>query len=237
MSNNLAIYKLTSPSGKSYIGQTRNFRMRCNEHKSSKHCTRLSSAIKKYGFECFTSEILESGLSLEEANILEVKHIQGFRTIHPYGYNLANGWMSSKHNNETKKLISSIQKGRIKSEAERMKISQSNKGKILTNEHKDKLRIANIGKKMSAEAIAKTTAANTGRKHSDETIKKLSDAHKGIKASEETKLKMSIARKGLKRSPESIKKSSEARKGQKRTEETKQKMRDAWAMKRMLKNG
>lgn len=237
MTSELVIYKLTSPSGKSYIGQTRNFRMRCNEHKSSKHCTRLTSAIKKYGFNSFTHQILESGLTIDQANILEEKYIKEHSTIHPNGYNLASGGMSSRHNEDTKKLISSIQKGRIKSEEERRKISESNKGKKVSDEQKEKARIANIGKKMSAESIAKTVASNTGRKHSEETRAKLSESHKGKLASEETKLKMSASMKGKKKPIESVIKSAQARKGQKRTEETRQKMRDAWALKRILKNG
>jgi group I intron endonuclease len=237
MSNDLVIYKLTSPSGKSYIGQTRNFRMRCNEHKSSKHCTKLSSAIKKYGLESFSHEILESGLTIEQANIAEELYINEHATIHPNGYNLASGGGASRHNDETKKLISSIQKGRVKSEDERKKISESNKGKKLSDAHKEKLRVANVGKKMSQESIAKTVAANTGRKHSEETRAKLSESHKGHTASEETKLKMSASRKGKKQPIEAIRKSSESRKGQKRSEETKERMRIAYAKRREAKNG
>jgi len=222
------IYKLTSPSGKSYIGQTCNFRMRCHQHKySGSHCTRLSSAIKKYGFDSFIHQILESGLSDEQANDLEEKYIKEHKTLHPNGYNLTSGGMTSRHSDESKKLISLAQKGRVKSELERRKISESNRGKVQSDETKEKKRIANIGKKMSAEAIAKTAAANTGRKMSAEHKERLRIIHTGSKASEETKAKMSAARKGRKVSEEAIKKSADSRRGIKRTEETKERMRIA----------
>lgn len=223
------IYKFTSPSGKSYIGQTRNFRMRCNEHKSSRHCTRLSSAIKKYGFDSFSHQILESGLSDEQANILEEKYIKEHKTLHPNGYNLATGGMSSRHSDESKKLISLAQKGRVKSELEIRKIAESNRGKVHSDETKQKLRVANIGKKMSAESIAKTAAANTGRKMSAEHKEKLRIIHTGSKHSEEHKAKISAAGKGRKVSEEAVKKSADSRRGVKRTEETKEKMRVAYA--------
>jgi group I intron endonuclease len=230
------IYKLTSPSGKSYIGQTRNFRMRCNEHKSSSRCTRLSNAIKKYGFDLFTHQILESGLSDEQANYLEEKYIKEHSTRHPNGYNLASGGMSSRHSDESKKLISLAQKGRVKSELEKLKMSESRKGKVLTDEHKENIRIANIGKKMSPDAIAKTAAAKIGKKLSAEHKEKLRAFNTGRKASDETKAKMSAAGKGKRIPEESVKKSADSRRGVKRTEETKERMRAAYAKRREYRN-
>ena len=54
------IYRLTSPSGKTYIGQTdRSFQVRWNQHcGKSSCCTALHRAIKKYGKENMTKEIL-----------------------------------------------------------------------------------------------------------------------------------------------------------------------------------
>ena len=230
------IYKLTSPSGKSYIGQTSNFRMRCHSHKSSSHCTRLFSAIKKHGFDSFSHQILESGLSDEQANYLEEKYIKDHKTLHPNGYNLTTGGMSSKHSDESKKLISLAQKGRVKSELEIRKISESNRGKVKSDECKEKKRIANIGKKMSPEAIAKTAAANTGRKMSAEHKEKLRAFHTGRKASDETKAKMSAARKGRRVSEDAVKKSADSRRGAKRTEEAKERMRASYAKRMELRN-
>lgn len=55
------IYKLTSPSGKCYIGQSKNIYQRFRDHKrvnKHKHC-KLYVAIKKYGYENFKKEIIE----------------------------------------------------------------------------------------------------------------------------------------------------------------------------------
>ena len=54
------IYKLTSPSGKCYIGQSKNIYQRFRDHKRAnkhKHC-KLYVAIKKYGYENFKKEII-----------------------------------------------------------------------------------------------------------------------------------------------------------------------------------
>jgi hypothetical protein len=57
----IGIYKLTSPSGKCYIGQSKNIYQRYREHKrDTKHKhNKLYYALKKYGYESFTKEIIE----------------------------------------------------------------------------------------------------------------------------------------------------------------------------------
>jgi len=56
-----AIYKITSPSGLIYIGQTINFKKRMTNYKSygAKGQTALNNSLLKYGFEQHTVEILE----------------------------------------------------------------------------------------------------------------------------------------------------------------------------------
>lgn len=90
--NTYLIYKHTSPSGKSYIGQTGAFKRRTQEHLSSKSCCRaFLKAIQKYGWESFTHEILAQELTLDEANRLEKKYIVEHNTLVPNGYNLTSG--------------------------------------------------------------------------------------------------------------------------------------------------
>jgi len=91
--NNLyVIYKITSPSGKSYIGQTNNMKRRITKHKSrSSTCRLVSSAIQKYGWDNIHHEILLSGLSIDEANIHEPLLIIEHSTLSPAGYNLKSG--------------------------------------------------------------------------------------------------------------------------------------------------
>lgn len=58
------IYKLTSPSGKIYIGQSKDVHVRWADHKRSIFgkafkCPKLSCAIAKYGWDNFEKEIIE----------------------------------------------------------------------------------------------------------------------------------------------------------------------------------
>jgi group I intron endonuclease len=100
------IYKYTSPSNKNYIGQTKNLTKREKQHQSIKSkCTAFSSAIKKYGFDNFTLEILEQNLTLEEANIREPYWILFYNTLAPNGYNLMSGGNNSKHSEERIKIM------------------------------------------------------------------------------------------------------------------------------------
>ena len=67
------IYKLTSPSGKIYIGQTtRSFQQRLKEHITQSGCVILSFALKKYGFENFEKEIL---ITCDD-DLLNIKEIE-----------------------------------------------------------------------------------------------------------------------------------------------------------------
>jgi group I intron endonuclease len=84
------IYKLTSPSGKVYIGRTQNFEDRMAQHKyevknSRKEYT-LYKAIRKYGWENFTKEIIATAPSQEAAQLLEEALIKQFDSV-KYGYN------------------------------------------------------------------------------------------------------------------------------------------------------
>lgn len=58
------IYKLTSPSGKIYIGQARNWRGRVSKYKNG-HCQqqpKLYASIQKYGWESHGREVVENVL-------------------------------------------------------------------------------------------------------------------------------------------------------------------------------
>jgi group I intron endonuclease len=86
------IYKLTSPSGKSYIGMTlRTIEQRMKEHnRSDSKCTYLVHAITKYGSDNFTKEILWEGEDAQTPNI-EREMISKHDTLTPNGYNLRSG--------------------------------------------------------------------------------------------------------------------------------------------------
>lgn len=89
------IYRLISPCGKSYIGQTRQIlanRMRYHKNNAKKEnpsCPHLAAAINKYGFDNFKIEVLVE-CEWDMLDYYEVKFINLFDSIEN-GYNLAIG--------------------------------------------------------------------------------------------------------------------------------------------------
>lgn len=119
MSNNI-IYKISGPNNisgqsKDYIGQTSiglkkrwiNYK---SEYKSQlKKNKYLYQMFEKYNIDNFTIETIEDcgNSSLDEAEIYWIKELN---TIKPNGYNLQAGGIVTIHHQETKELISQIQK-------------------------------------------------------------------------------------------------------------------------------
>lgn len=94
--DNHFIYRYTSPSGKSYIGQTygddiqRGLQRRAQNGNGYKGCIKFYHAIKRYGWDNFTVEILECHLSQEQANEREQYYIQLYDSVNN-GYNITLG--------------------------------------------------------------------------------------------------------------------------------------------------
>jgi group I intron endonuclease len=188
--NNYVIYKHTSPSGKSYIGQTNNYNKRCSAHRRTSSCRGFSFAIKKYGWDNFQHEILMEGLSLEEANHWEPVLIADHNTLVPNGYNLMTGGMNSSHSADTRSKISESKRGTTHSDESRAKMSEANKGRILSSETKHLMSMSKRGRKMPPDVVERTNK-------NPEKIRKTAEAHRGMKRSEEAKRNMSIARKKI----------------------------------------
>ena len=125
------VYKIESPSGKIYIGQSSNIRRRMSEHlyASKKIINKLYSSVKKYGFENHKIEILFLSDSDYEKNRMEQFFINYYDSINT-GLNLidVNGARKSftgkKH---TKKEIQRI-KERMKGVTPEWAIAQRRKG-------------------------------------------------------------------------------------------------------------
>lgn len=153
------IYKLTCiPSGKSYIGLTKDIDERVAHHKRlSSRCPAIRNAVQKHGWDNFTTTILKAGLSLDEANEMEVLMIESHGTLAPAGYNLQTG---GDH--------------RILAEESRQKLSKSHKGKPLSEEHKAKIKATRlVGIPRSAETKAKISAAQQGRRATHEAVERM----------------------------------------------------------------
>ena len=195
------VYKHTSPSGKAYIGQTKNYQSRYNEHKKCRTDTVFSTAIKKYGLDNFTHEILKDNLTLEQANYWEEKLIKEMNTLHPNGYNLKHGGKNHSHSEI------SIEKMRYFQKYVKPKPSEETKRKISeyqtsrprrSKETRDKLSKALIGIKRSDETKRKVSESLKGKTHSDDTKAKMSESHKGKVKTKEHQDKITAALKGRK---------------------------------------
>ena len=86
------IYKITSPSGKVYVGQTiRSLKIRMQHHKSKySECTLLKRAIDKYGDE-MKYEIIEDNIPQEQLDEREIYWIKELNSLAPNGYNCDTG--------------------------------------------------------------------------------------------------------------------------------------------------
>ena len=101
------IYKITNNiNNKIYIGQSIDFATRERLHEESgfnknSKCYNypLYNAIRKYGIENFSIEIIDHGNSLEELNIKEIHYIQKYNSVIDFGKGCN---LDSGGNNESK---------------------------------------------------------------------------------------------------------------------------------------
>lgn len=153
------IYKITTPSGRIYVGQTVNFRRRMTEHRYLvKHKTSpLYSSIKKYGFDAHLFGIIHELPDDTTQSIIdeyEKYYISQFTDCGFSVMNLERGGTKGKV-------------GVVKSPETRAKLSEKLKGRKFTEEHKLRIAQASIGHKRLL-----------GRKFSDDHKRKIGDANR-----------------------------------------------------------
>ena len=203
------VYKHTTPSGKVYIGITKQKPEQRwengNGYQSNKH---FYSAIQKYGWDNIEHEIVENGLTKQQACDLEIELIAKYHaTDRRYGYNNSTGGECGSlgvHpsaetrlkiseslnraylNPELRQKLSEAQKGKHRSPETRRKMSEARKcsnspwyGEHLSAEHRSKISEAEKGRLFSHETRQKISEAKKGAHHSDEARRKMSEAHRG----------------------------------------------------------
>ena len=112
------IYEVTNTvNNKIYIGQTtktvaRRWQQHLSAAKTTKETNALHNAIRKYGPDKFTIELVTTASSREELDRLEQTYISGFNTLSPHGYNLKNGGANGKYSEETLLKMSKALKGK-----------------------------------------------------------------------------------------------------------------------------
>lgn len=201
------IYKVTSPNNKIYIGQTINFKVRCQKYKykAFKGQIKLWNNTQKHNWNPVDNiEIIEvcSIIDLDDREVYWINHYdsylnglnsdlggngrQGFKHTEATKLKLRLLNLGRKHTDETKEKISFFNKTRPPEI--NAKIAKSNIGKKHTDETKDKIKNTkkNNPYKMTDEQRLKVSLSNIGnknmlgKKHSDETKSRISKAKSGI---------------------------------------------------------
>ena len=194
----IGIYKITSPSGRIYIGQSIDINRRWVSYKklNCKKQILLFNSLKKYGYENHVFEIV-CECNKEELDYLEKHYIELFDCFDTdNGLNLKSGGEKPLMSDSIKKKISDANKGRKFTEEHKTKLSKSHKGYIHTKEQKEKIGLKSLGNKHNLGRVCKTETKEKmrlkalGRKISDEQKEKISNTLKGKGRSEETKEKI-----------------------------------------------
>lgn len=195
------IYMHTSPSGKRYVGQTRQSpNERWKNGIGYKGCKYFERAIEKYGWESIKHEILCVVHSQELANSFERYYIDKYKTADKrYGYNLTSGGSSGyQYSDEVRAKLSRIarERGISKETIEKMHATRRKNGykrRPMTDDEKEALsrRMSGpnhplYGKKLPRDVVEKRAASQRGRKASEETRRRQS---KGLRNSEKVKAK------------------------------------------------
>ncbi len=175
-------------SGRRYIGLTsRTMERRWNEHVSKSSGSKggrwhFPNAIRKYGKEAFSHQILEVCSSLEEANEAEDAWIESFSTRNPqFGFNLANGGEHVPH--PIRKNPWNDPEYRAKQSENLKRITQTpqaranNKAALNTPESKARRSAISIEIRSRPE-VMKIMSEFSKRPHSHEHIEKIRQAHK-----------------------------------------------------------
>lgn len=141
----VGIYKITSPSGRIYIGQSWNIKRRFSQYKSGppKTQAKLCNSFSKYGYEQHIFEIIHE-LSIDNTQELldyfEVYYMNYYRDLGIDLLNLKEGGSRGKNCQETiqkmrrpktkqwKKRIGIANSGKVRSQEARLKNSLVKKG-------------------------------------------------------------------------------------------------------------
>ena len=168
------IYKITSPTGKIYIGQSRNINKRIYHYcgKLGIGQPKIHNSILKHGWENHDFEIIcECDKSkLDEFEIYYIRKYNSFGG--KYGLNLTEGGHNNNITNETKTKISDSLKGIKRSEETKLKIGKI--PYITTTEINNKISGSLKDIKRSEETKLKMRESKIGKYHSQESKNKIS---------------------------------------------------------------
>ena len=174
------IYKVTSPEGLVYIGQT----VKSLVRRKTGHCFRAKKgdrrhafqiALLEHGFSAFQWKQIDAAETKEELDAKEKQWVAHYKPDDPaHGYNSTGGGIKTVYSPEARRKISEALKGRVITNEARRKQREKMKGRHLTAEHRRKISVALKGVKPSPETCKKMSLAQKGRIVSEETRQKMS---------------------------------------------------------------
>jgi len=223
LSKIVGIYKITSPTGKIYIGQSWDIISRFGQHRREKRpILVLNRSILKHGAHSHTFEIVHTlpfDVTQSVLDIYEQIYIDAYKSCGSNLLNMKDAGSTGKMSVDARKRMSIANKGR-------KPWNIGMKGAYTpTQETRDKIGKGHLGRKNTAETIAKMKDKATGRKHTEESKAKMSEQRKGNPG----------YRLGQKNSPEHIEKTRLSKIGFKHSEETKKKISENnWMRKQKL---
>lgn len=208
MNKNCGIYKITSPTGRVYIGQSKNLKRRYSEYENLsskiKSQGKLYNSLVKYGWENHQFDIIEY-CSEEKLDCSERFWQDEFDVLNRGLNCILQECGEQKYvvSQSTKNLLSSKRKGKL----------NSFYGKTHTDSTKEKLRLQRIGGTQTKESNIKRSESLKNREFSEAHRKKLSESGIGRVVSQSTRDKISKKAIGRKRSPETSAKQAMSIKG------------------------
>lgn len=210
------IYKITSPNGRVYIGQSFDIVERWKVHKRLYQIKNrkniLFKSFIKYGVDNHKFELIKI-CSKSDLNKSEIFYEKLYDSLNPKkGLNSKGCGSNGEMSEQVRAKISKAHIGIGHSDETKQKLREHSTGKqyclgrIAPESTRQKLRDINTGKKYSLETRLKVSKALTGRPVSLASREKSSRSNMGKKRSDEARRNISVAHMGIKQSCELIEK-------------------------------
>lgn len=181
----VGIYRITSPSGRIYIGQSWDIDRRWRDYRSSKGGSqrKVKSSFSKYGVDNHKFEMLQElpdTITQKYLDEMEILFIAQYREC---GYRMMNihpGGKGGKLPDEIKEEISKARKGTHLSEESLKSRREKMKGYRHSVKTREKMSESRKKWKRSKESIRKTAEWHTGRKRTEATKQKLRECGRAV---------------------------------------------------------
>jgi len=187
------IYKITSPTGRIYIGQSTNISLRFAHYKSMHRIQRqrkIYHSLVKYGYTNHDFKViheLPDDTDCQTLTIYEQLYIDQYRNCEVDMMNLRDAGIRGKMSEETRKRMSQSHTGTKSTIEARKKISLSNARRTISPQLMQKLKKANTGRIHTVEEREKRRQTSSGRILTAQARAKISASKIGVKRSDATK--------------------------------------------------